>query len=261
MFATNESSAVMNSVHHGNPPSLIRIPGIQVAANPVKPPLPPSLSRQSISTLSRSPSPVIDYRAHRAASASRAVWSYKPIMARRLSMASRSPSPLSYRSDSDLPSSNYARRLFPQNSTSLGLKGLENKDKSPVIYDAGLSFIMGMKKQHIRQQFRPKAAHCDPLTGSAQLSARISDFLQRTDHVMDEWKRLGRKDPDEMKKMMNGLGRSHSSTNIIIKGFQLMNRDHSTRSPTCSRISCLQDDIVSEADEVCKITIFYMEYK
>ena len=177
-------------------------------------------------------------------------------MARRLSMASRSPSPLSYRSDSDLSSSNYTRRLFPQNSETLGLRGLENKDKSPVVYDAGLSFIMGLKKQQLRHQFRTKPAHHDPATGSAQLSARISDFLQRTDHVMEEWKRLGRKDPDEMKKMMNGLGRSHSSTNIIIKGFQLMNRDHSTRSPTCSRISNLQDDIVSEADEVCKSKIF-----
>ena len=78
-----------------------------------------------------------------------------------------------------------------------------------MVFDAELSFGIGSppngrSKTRVAQRVQPTAAHLEPSTTSAYISRKIADFLQRTDHVMEEWKRLGRKDPDEDMRAMMG---------------------------------------------------------
>lgn len=160
------------------------------------------------------------------------------------------------------------RRIFPQTSASVDLKCLEGKEKSPVVFGAGLSFLLGAKKQHIRHQFRPIAAHLETSTASSALSTKISEFLRKSDHVMDEWRRLGRKDPDdasqsslpEDKRRIKYGGRNKSATNILIKGFQLFSKgratSHSQSMAKITEASTFEsgaksdDETLNEADEV-----------
>lgn len=175
---------------------------------------------------------------------------------------SRSPSPISSSSRSySLTSTetNFPRRVFPQTSAKIDHSDeLEGKEDAPVVFDAGMSFVMGVKNQAIRQQFKPKAAHLQSSTASSALSSKIKDFLCRTDHVMEEWKRLGKQDTDMQSLATltdrNGgdsyTGRSRSATNILIKGFQLYSKTNSAsiRSPSIARVS--EGETVSEIDEV-----------
>jgi myosin-18 len=135
---------------------------------------------------------------------------------------------------------------------------LEGKEDAPVVFDAGMSFVIGVKNQAVRQQFKPRAAHLHSSTASSVLSSKIRNFLRKTDHVMEEWKRLGRKDTDMQSLTTlpgkNGedsyIGRSRSATNILIKGFQLYSKTNtaSIRSASVTRAS--EGDTVSEIDEV-----------
>lgn len=101
--------------------------------------------------------------------------------------------------------------------------------------------MMGMRRQPLRGSARATTGRRDLEGSSAQLSARISEFLQRTDHVMDEWKRLGHREPLDIK----AIKRSTSVSNIMIKGFQYWGRESSAKS-LCSN----SYDVLSENDEV-----------
>lgn len=91
------------------------------------------------------------------------------------------------------------------------------------MFDVNLSFDLGspppslcgsvseasapaMTRTRVHQRLVPMAAHLEQQTASAFLTSRIANFLQRTDHVMEEWKRLGRKDPDEELRQMQLSG-------------------------------------------------------
>ncbi|XP_067015747.2 unconventional myosin-XVIIIa isoform X6 [Anabrus simplex] len=146
------------------------------------------------------------------------------------------------------------RRMFPQVSTGVDLGALEGKDKAPVVFGAGLSFIIGGGKAKVRQKVRPVAAHLEPTTASSALSSKISEFLKKSDHVMDEWRRIGRKNPEQ--DLPPGI-QSKSATNILIKGYQLYSQDRSSscRSPHTHKAPQQDDDdTLDEADELSEMT-------
>lgn len=202
-------------------------------------------------------------------------------------LISRSPSPLSYNSvrssgsqystcssngtfvplsrTSSMGSALYnrtptPRRMYPQtcNSTDgMDLRELSSKEQAPVVFDANLQFVLGCNKQPVRQRFKPRAAHLEEGTSSNYLTSKIDSFLRRTDHVMDEWRRLGHKDEPDLEMYVDGrkrkVGRSKSATNIMIKGFTLFSRSGS-RASSVSRTTTrgISEDrtTVSEMDEV-----------
>ncbi|CAH1641017.1 unnamed protein product [Spodoptera littoralis] len=202
-------------------------------------------------------------------------------------LTSRSPSPLSYSSvrssasqystcssngtfvplsrSSSMNSTMYnrtptPRRMYPQtcdSSERVDLKELRSREQAPVVFDANMSFVLGCNKQPIRQKFKPIAAHMEEGTSSNYLSHKIDSFLQRTDHVMDEWRRLGHKDDSDM--MFDGrkrrVGRSKSATNIMIKGFTLFSRSGSRASSVCRSSRGISEDrtTVSEMDELSEV--------
>ncbi|XP_011307923.1 unconventional myosin-XVIIIa isoform X4 [Fopius arisanus] len=198
-----------------------------------------------------------------------------------LSTSSRAPSSVCYpnSSRSSITSGNCLcksptpRRIFPQESgVCPDLEELSSKEQAPVVFDASLNFVLGIDKQRVRQSFRPMASHLEPQTASNLLSSKISQFLQRTDHIMEEWKRLGRKDNgndlenlsmpyDKFKR----LGRSKSVTNIMIKGFQYYSRASSAArsiSDSNAKLSRLSEDrTLSEFDdnELSVMTADYAE--
>ncbi|XP_048006817.1 unconventional myosin-XVIIIa-like isoform X2 [Leguminivora glycinivorella] len=193
-------------------------------------------------------------------------------------LTSRSPSPLSMRSNgsvystcssngtyvplsrsTSVNSSVYSRhttptprRMYPQTCdrrTSVDLTELRAKEQAPVVFDANLQFVLGCNRQPVRQKFKPVAAHLEEGTSSNYLSAKIDSFLKKTDHVMDEWRRLGHKDDSETSRR---IGRSKSATNIMIKGFTLFSRSTSRASSMCRGIS--EDrTTVSELDELSEV--------
>lgn len=175
---------------------------------------------------------------------------------------SRSPSPISSVSKSysmTNTETSFPRRMFPQTSAKINYADeLKGKEDAPVVFDAGMSFVMGVKNQTVRQQFKPRAAHLQSSTASSVLSSKIRDFLRKTDHVMEEWKRLGRKDTDMQSLAAlpdkNGgdgyIGRSRSATNILIKGFQLYSKTNSASVRSTSVTHVSEADTVSEVDEV-----------
>lgn len=199
-------------------------------------------------------------------------------------LTSRSPSPLSYSSvrssasqystcsssgtfvplsrSSSMNSAMYSRtptprRMYPQtcdNSEGVDLKELKSREQAPVVFDANLSFVLGCNKQPLRQKFKPIAAHMEEGTSSNYLSSKIDSFLKRTDHVMDEWRRLGHKDDSDIlgEGTKKRLGRSKSATNIMIKGFTLFSRNGSRASSVCRSSRGISEDrtTVSEMDEV-----------
>lgn len=179
---------------------------------------------------------------------------------------SRSPSPISCVSKSysmTNTETSFPRRMFPQTSAKTDYSHeLEGKEDAPVVFDAGMSFVMGVKNQAVRQQFKPRAAHLQSSTASSALSSKIRDFLRKTDHVMEEWKRLGRKDTDMQSLATlpdkNGgdsyIGRSRSATNILIKGFQLYSKTNSASIRSSSVTQVSEGDTVSEVDELSEMT-------
>lgn len=180
-------------------------------------------------------------------------------MSHESSYVSRSPSPAcsqsTYRSSSSL--SNYdswqssdsnrsrstPRRQFPQSYTDhkIDVHEYYKMEQSPVVYDANLSFVLGVK-QPLRQSLRASPAHSEKSTGSSYLSTQIANFLKRTDHVMEEWAAMGRKKDDtvsyierQREERANGnIGRSKSAANILVRGFQLISSQPSLRR-SCSR--------------------------
>lgn len=231
-----------------------------------RPPLPPNQFQQrplnkiavikpnaTTKIVSRSPSPCLS-------SGSKSCRSMTPVFSR----SARSPSVSSVGSHSG--ASPTPRRTFPQESTFVELDDLRDKEQAPVVFDASLNFVLGIEKQKVRQSFRPTAAHLDPATASSFLSSRIAEFLQRTDHVMDEWKSLGHKDDASDLTSLTTLphndrhrplGRSRSATNIMIKGFQYFSRSNSiAKSPSGSLSRLSEDRTMSEfgGDEVSSRT-------
>lgn len=177
---------------------------------------------------------------------------------------SRSPSPISSCRSSQLSSavsngsrsgrSLTPRRVFPQTyqrDNSLNVSELRAKEQSPVVFDGRMSFVLGCKNQNVYQTVQPTPAHTDPETASYYLSAKINDFLKRTDHVNEEWQKLGRSDSSrsiskiESNRERAGdsskCRRSKSVTNIMVKGFQLM-RDLPPTSRCSSSADLLSDD-------------------
>lgn len=166
---------------------------------------------------------------------------------------SPSPAPSIKSSTSTTP-----RRTFPQVTTkaNLNLDELSTKEESPVVFDANLTFVLGTKGK-MKQNFVPIPAHLEDSTASSYLTNKISDFLKRTDHVMDEWKSMGRRRNDDdvygsLRQNCKGrksLGRSSSATNIMIKGFQLFSRANScSRSSMAREIS--EDRTDADGEEV-----------
>lgn len=170
----------------------------------------------------------------------------------------RSPSP-----SLSLTGSNYslrstscpARRTFPQTFNGvLGMDDLSDKDDSSLVLDANLTFVLGCKSR-MKPQVSAVPAHLNAQMTSNALTKKISDFLQRTDHVMDEWKGLGRPDDENhnmrLRRSYEGrsMSRCRSATNIMIKGFQ-----YYSRSNSCSRSSMVrdlyEDATEAECDEV-----------
>ncbi|XP_011153547.1 unconventional myosin-XVIIIa isoform X4 [Harpegnathos saltator] len=131
------------------------------------------------------------------------------------------------------------RRTYPRESSMYPPAAQEglSKEQAPVVFDASLNFVLGCERQRVKQSFRPTASHLEPSTASSYLSSKISQFLKRTDHIMDEWRSLGHKDeaedepmslPNQQRDMPRiTIGRSQSATNIMIRGFQYFSRSNS----------------------------------
>lgn len=120
-----------------------------------------------------------------------------------------------------------------------------------MVFDANLTFVLGCKAK-LRQHFTPVPAHQEAQTASNELSNKISNFLARTDHVMDEWKGMGHKEDDSFKIKKPGakfIGRSRSATNIMIKGFQYFSRANSCSRSSVARESSVGGDI-TDCEEV-----------
>jgi hypothetical protein len=182
-----------------------------------------SMSHES-SYVSRSPSPACSHSTNRSSSSLSNYDSWQS-------------------SDSSNRSRSTPRRQFPQTYTDhkLDVHEYYKMEQAPVVYDANLSFVLGMK-QPMRQSLRASPAHSEKSTGSSYLSSQIANFLKRTDHVMEEWKAMGRKRDDTVsyierqreERASSGVGRSKSVTNILVRGFQLINSQPSLRR-SCSR--------------------------
>lgn len=171
----------------------------------------------------------------------------------------RSPSVASSYGRSHLESPTFStppRRTYPRESPcALTMEDAPIKEQAPVVFDASLNFVLGCDRQRVKQSFRPTASHLEPTTASSYLSSKISQFLKRTDHIMDEWRSLGHKDeagdddaislPLSRDKSRGALGRSQSATNIMIRGFQYYSRSSSVASRrSLSRAS--EDGTLSE---------------
>lgn len=138
-------------------------------------------------------------------------------------------------------------------------------EQSPVVYDANLSFVLGVK-QPIRQSLRASPAHSEKSTASHYLTDQISNFLKRTDHVMEEWSAMGSKKSDavsyierqrEQRSMDPCIGRSRSAANIQLRSFQLMNQQPSLRRSVSRDINEIpnengEDDDRTVCDEEVK---------
>ncbi|XP_030375803.1 unconventional myosin-XVIIIa isoform X5 [Scaptodrosophila lebanonensis] len=188
----------------------------------------------------------------------------------RLRMTTRSPSPAysvssrcSTLSSVTSASSRFSRlqtpprRVFPQSyapGNSTDAYEMRNLESSPVVFDANLSFVLGCKKQPVHQSLRASPSFEDPRTASAHLSEKIQNFLNRTDHVQEEWKAMGRRSRQKNSSGLDSgrttptnslyddydtislierqrqrasmercgsVGRSRSTQNILTKAFQL----------------------------------------
>lgn len=213
-------------------------------------------------------------------------------MSHESSYVSRSPSPAysqstqrsgsslsnydSWRSSDSCRSRSTPHRQFPQSYTdhTLNVHEFYKMEQSPIVYDANLSFVLGMK-QPLRQTMRASPAHSEKSTGSNYLSDQISSFLKRTDHVMEEWSAVGRKKGDtvsyierqrEQRSMDRGLDRSKSAQNILVRGFQLIKSQPSQRRSMSRDINVIpveqrqiDDDDRTVCDEEVKVVAHFRE--
>lgn len=188
---------------------------------------------------------------------------------RALSTGMRSPSVTSTRSRSQLGSPTFStppRRTYPRESTCSPAteEMILVKEQAPVVFDASLNFVLGCERQRVKQSFRPTASHLEPSTASSYLTSKISQFLKRTDHVMDEWRSLGHKDEPEDEpaslqlardKPRVTIGRSQSATNIMIRGFQYYSRSSSAgKSPSRRSISRASEDGTLSGEGMQEVT-------
>ncbi|KOX79447.1 Unconventional myosin-XVIIIa [Melipona quadrifasciata] len=169
--------------------------------------------------------------------------------ARSMSVVSSRP-----RTSIDSPTfSTPPRRMFPlANAAPLDpMEDLSVKEQAPVVFDASLNFVLGCDKQRVKQSFRPTASHMEPSTASSYLSSKISQFLKRTDHIMDEWRSMGHRDDADndlnLASMARGhercgMGRSQSATNIMIRGYQYYSRSSSIGRNSRRSLSRTSDD-------------------
>lgn len=170
------------------------------------------------------------------------------------SMRSRSSSPYSSRQSISINSSNNStprpspHRSFPQKFDSdniLDYSKMRSLEQSPVVYDANLSFVMGVNKS-MKQSLRASAAHTQKQTASNYLTEKISNFLEKTDHIMEEWKSIGRHKNDASEREAK---KSKSASNIYIRGFQLARHQPSSlRRNSLSRES-RETSIISHDDD------------
>lgn len=135
-------------------------------------------------------------------------------------------------------------------------------EQAPVVYDANMSFVLGMK-QPIRQTLRASPAHSEKSTASNYLTDQISNFLKRTDHVMEEWSAMGRKSKgdtvsyierqrEQRSTERGNINRSRSATNIQVRGFQLTKSQPSLRRSMTRDINDIPSDQVDDDDRtVC----------
>ncbi|XP_031637352.1 uncharacterized protein LOC116349868 [Contarinia nasturtii] len=152
------------------------------------------------------------------------------------------------------------RRLFPQAYTeckTIDLSELQMLDNASTIFDGKLSFVLGCKNQRVYQQFRPSPAHLSEVeTASRYLSEKISDFLNRTDHINEEWRNHCRRSASVSRntcdvisiiedqynvnnEMSKRLARSKSVTNIMTKAYQMAhNMPPTERSSSVCRERC-----------------------
>ncbi|XP_078043181.1 unconventional myosin-XVIIIa isoform X4 [Augochlora pura] len=220
-----------------------------------RPPLPPCALKRPTSRLqlldsnpTRSPSPCsfssnLSYRS------------------KSLSLSTVSGRPRS-RLDSLTHFSTPPRRVYPlENQFPNTMDVSSIKEQDPVVFDASLNFVLGCDTQRVRQSFKPTASHLEPATASSYLSAKISQFLKRTDHIMDEWRSLGhRNEADNALSSSRTsdaprgfMGRSQSATNIMIRGFQYYNAAKSSSRQSLSRASedrTISDSIGPELSEM-----------
>ncbi|XP_018048801.1 PREDICTED: unconventional myosin-XVIIIa isoform X4 [Atta colombica] len=238
-----------------------------------RPPLPPHCSHQkkpssrgyivgNTNRTIRSPSPC-------------SISSNATYRAKSLSIGTRSPSVLSSRSRlSQLESPTFSippRRTYPRESTCSPSTGdVLIKEQAPVVFDASLNFVLGCERQRVKQSFKPTASHLDSSTASSYLSSKISQFLKRTDHIMDEWRSLGHRDeiddepislPYMRDKSRGIIGRSQSATNIMIRGYQYYSRSNSVaKSPSRRSLSRASEDRTSDGmQELSEMTADFAE--
>ena len=161
------------------------------------------------------------------------------------------------------------RRMFPQtysDQDSIDLRDYHRLDQSSVVFDANLSFMLGSSNQRVHQGFHSSPAHSEKETASNYLTSKISNFLKRTDHVMEEWSAMGRKKchgDDTISYIerrrgasMDGgekVARSKSATNILVRGFQLYKRQPSMRRSFSREPDQLDDDQRTICDEEVKM--------
>ncbi|CAK9813159.1 Unconventional myosin-XVIIIa [Anthophora plagiata] len=233
---------------------------IQLAKRPPLPPLKRPASKLHTFSSTRSPSPCS--------------------LSSSLSYRSRSASASSFRPRTSLDSptsfSTPPRRMFPMESSRTSFDSIQDariKEQAPVVFDASLNFVLGCDKQRVRQFFKPLASHMEPSTASSYLSSKISQFLKRTDHIMDEWRNLGHKDyvDDDLNlhssyrvNERGTIGRSQSATNIMIRGYQYYSRSNSVAKSSGSRCSlsrASEDRTISDsvAQELSEMTADFAE--
>lgn len=159
------------------------------------------------------------------------------------------------RSDRLVRSASAPRRIFPQFGRRITCDSNDrHREDSPVVIDAGLSFDL-VRSSSVRQQIKSLPAFATENTSSNNLSAKIAEFLGRTDHVMEEWKRLGKADVKDVQSLVElpskGYQRmkSKSATNIIIKGMLNMGKQQRERSRSRPRSRNLNSS-VSNVQEV-----------
>lgn len=166
----------------------------------------------------------------------------------------------SYRSTNLSPSparSVTPRRTYPQsysNEASISLNELNTMDSSSTVFNGRMSFMIDNSNQRIYQQMNVNPAHKSPKMASNYLSSKIDSFLKRTDHVMEEWKHLGKR--DHSSDLDSNC--SKSAANIMIKGFQMMSSIQTTERIRNRSVSYeLEDDstITDGLEEVILIVI------
>ncbi|KAK6620967.1 hypothetical protein RUM43_011270 [Polyplax serrata] len=163
-------------------------------------------------------------------------------------------------------SSSTPRRIFPQVARPPALHPDKSSDDSSTVFDASMSFDLASNRTSLRQQFKPQPAFSEEQTASNSLSLRIAEFLNRTDHIMEEWRHLG-KGGDDLQSLVQlpasnlpgqSSTRRKSATNILIKGmlnFTKGSRNSSVRSRSTARTPEACDRTISDIDELSEMTM------